>query len=447
MADALRRMKEIERELEKLPIGYISNKMINGKEKHYLQWKEDGKLKSRYIKESEYDDIAALVEQRKALQAELKALKSTPDGIAAEKLHRKEARNMASLTGALMQKDQCIATVKNGDITEYNEALLPLHLQRTMNLEGWLASRAIDTHRTNSRLLKKALRIRTADDAETALAVNAATITDNYWFRPDGSTDTYDDIHFKENYFDGLALKGDPDGFSHRPSRTPELTNIGSFEKCWKLIDGSWWMYKSGNENEYFSELFISRLGEKLGLDMVHYEMDGDYIRSRNFVDTAKYNFEPASAIMGENDDYHDCFCTIHEMSPALAEQYLKIIWLDTICYNMDRHTENFGFLRSVKNGKVVSMAPNYDNNIALIARGYPSDVTREHDGLIRFFEDFLEETPEAVNMYRTMKLPELTEPIIEECFSEIPTEGIDLEFVKQFIVNGYTIVKNIIEE
>lgn len=59
----------------------------------------------------------------------------------------------------------------------------------------------------------------------------------------------YEDIRFKENYFSELALRGDPDSFSNRPSRTPELTNIGSFEKCWKLIDGEWWMYKSGAEN------------------------------------------------------------------------------------------------------------------------------------------------------------------------------------------------------
>lgn len=101
------------------------------------------------------------------------------------------------------------------------------------------------------------MRLRTTDDVQTALAVNAATVTDCYWFRPEGSAAVYEDIRFKENYFSELALRGDPDSFSNRPSRTPELTNTGSFEKCWKLINGEWWMYKSGNEKEYFSELFI----------------------------------------------------------------------------------------------------------------------------------------------------------------------------------------------
>ena len=95
---------------------------------------------------------------------------------------------MISITGELMSEDKVIATVKNGVITGCDNTLLPLYLKRTRDLDGWLASRAIDTHRTNSRLLKKALRLHTADDAQIALAVNAATITDRYWFRPEGSS-------------------------------------------------------------------------------------------------------------------------------------------------------------------------------------------------------------------------------------------------------------------
>ncbi|MBQ7153263.1 MAG: hypothetical protein IJR83_04915 [Clostridia bacterium] len=241
-----------------------------------------------------------------------------------------------------------------------------------------------------------------------------------------------------------LALRGDPDGFSHKPSRTPELTNTGSFEKCWRLIDGEWWIYKSGNQNEYFSELFISRLGEKLGLDMVHYEMDDGYIRAKNFVSGRGVNFEPISSIMGDNDDFGDCFRAIADISSELSMQNLQIVWMDTICYNMDRHTENFGFLRDVHTGEIVSMAPNYDNNIALISRGYPSDVSRKHDGLIRFFKEFLENNPDAALMFKEMFFPVITAEIIHECISDIPLEC-DEEYLDSFILNGQRIVSEII--
>lgn len=444
MSDVSERIKQIKNELAGIPNGYISKKIINGKERFYLQWTEDGKLKSRYIKSAEFDRISAQVEKRKHLQEELKKLKETPEGIKESGLRRKAVRNMINITGAIMSEDTVVATVKNGEIVDCNEALVPLYLKRTKNVEGWLASRAIDTHRTNSRLLKRALRIRTADDAQTALAVNAATVTDRYWFRPEGSSAVYEDVRFKENYFDALALRGDPDAFSHKPSRTPELTNTGSFEKCWRLIDGEWWMYKSGNENEYFSELFICILGEKLGLDIAHYEMDDGYIRTRDFIDGTEFHFEPIYSLMDDNEMYNDCFESIYAISPKLAEQYLKIVWFDTICYNMDRHTGNFGFLRDVKTGKIVSMAPNFDNNIALISRGYPKNMSRENDGFIRFFREFLAENAVALQMYREMDLPVITEEMLDECLCEIPIEA-DRDYIKSFILNGQAEVNDII--
>lgn len=439
------RIKIILQELDKLPKGYISKKTIRGKERFYLQWAENDKVRSKYIRSEDYETVLAQVEKRKSLQAELKKLRETPEGIRESNLKRKADRNMNEMTGKLMSEDREIASVKNGVITVYDDRLLPLYLKRTGDLEGWLASRAIDPHRTNSRLLKKALRLRTADDAHTALAVNAATVTDRYWFRPEGSSASYEDIRFKVNYFDTLALRGDPDGFSRKPSRTPELTNTGSFEKCWRLIDGVWWMYKSGNSNEYFSELFICRLGEKLGFDMAHYEMDDGYIRSRDFTAGLDVNFEPVSSLMGNNEDYSDCFDCINGISPELARQYLRIVWLDTVCYNMDRHTENFGFLRSVKDGTIVSMAPNYDNNIALISRGYLASSSRSSDGIIDFFREFLRKNAASKKLFCEMDWPEITGEMLDECFGEIPIEA-DRDYVREFILNGQRIVGDIIK-
>lgn len=352
--------------------------------------------------------------------------------------------SVQTITGILMSENRPIARIENGTITDAVEELLPLYLKRTRNVEGWIASRAIDAHRTNSRLLKRALRLRTTDDVQTALAVNAATVTDRYWFKPDGSNAVYEDIRFKENYFDQLALRGDPDSFSRKPSRTPELTNTGSFEKCWKLIDGKWWMYKTGNSGEYFSELFICKLGEKLGLYMAHYEMDGQYIRSRDFTDGAAVNFEPIRALVDDDEDYENCFNVLSRLSSDIARQYLILVWMDSVCYNMDRHTENFGLMRDVQTGEILSLAPNYDNNIALIAKGYPTDVTRRNDGLIRFFREFVASCEAARNLYRQMKLPEITVEIINECLGEIPIE-VDGTYIRDFILNGQARVQEII--
>lgn len=350
-----------------------------------------------------------------------------------------------NLNGYIMSGDITVGTVKDGIIIEYDEKLLPLYLKRTRNTEAWLASRAVDSHRVNSRLLKKTLRLTAASDSQASLFVNGATVTDRYWFKQENSDETYESIRFKENPFDMLALCGDPNSFSKKPSRTPELTNIGSFEKCWRLINSEWWLYKSGNENELFSELFVSRLAEKLGLNSAYYELDGNYIRSLDFTKGASVNFEPMSGIMGENDDYGGCFSELRKISKSLAEQYLALIWLDTVCFNMDRHTENFGFLRGMDTGEIISLAPNFDNNIALISRGYPRDITRKSDGLIRFFREFVESTPEAKQMYGEMHLPNITAEAVKSVLAEIPIKA-DSDYILNFILNGQAEVNLILK-
>ena len=175
----------------------------------------------------------------------------------------------------ILSLDSPVAKWERGCLTVINEQLLPLFLKRVANADMWLETRAIDSHRANSRLLKKALRLTERDDVSTVLHVNGATITDNYWIKPLDSDLTYEQIRFDNDYFSRLALKGTYDSFNRaansKHSKTPELTNIGSFEKCWKLIDGKWWMYKSANHSEQFTELleFIKRTRkeDRIGLN------------------------------------------------------------------------------------------------------------------------------------------------------------------------------------
>ena len=73
--DVNKRILELENEINSLPQGSINIKKINGKEQPYLQWTENGKSKSKYIKVKEREQVFAGVERRKNLQNELRELK------------------------------------------------------------------------------------------------------------------------------------------------------------------------------------------------------------------------------------------------------------------------------------------------------------------------------------------------------------------------------------
>ena len=339
------------------------------------------------------------------------------------------------ITGDVMSRDRAVAEVRNGVVVSLDEDRVPFFL-RSGNIEGWLCSRAIDSHRTNSRLIKKALRLTAADDAELVLKVNACAITDSYWFRPDGSGLKYTDVRFTFNYFDKLALYGDPDSFNNPESRTPELTNIGSFEKCWRLIDGEWWMYKQGNDRERFSEMFAHELGLALGFDMAEYMLDGQFIKSRDFTGNAAVNYEAAEGLVGRNDDYGVSFDAFYRLSHECARQYLAILYIDALAFNMDRHTQNYGVLRDAESGRVLRMAPNFDNNIALISQGYPQNIDRKNDRLIADLLALLSGNACALQLFTDFVYTPVAKEVVALAANSIPIE-VDKEYVIQFVMNG----------
>ena len=345
--------------------------------------------------------------------------------------------NIDNFNGYLMSRNVVLAEIENGNISKiHNSALLPIYIARTQELRHWLEKRAIDAHRTNSRLLKKVLRLSERDDINTTLAMHAATITDTYWVKPADSSLTWDDIRYHENYFCDLALRGDLSAFSHPPSRTPELTNIGSFEKCWKMEDGKWWLHKQANDKELFSELFIYHLGNDLGFPMAHYEPCSGSIRSLDFTNAAQVNFEPAYSWMGENEDYIENYRYLENIRPALADQYLELLLLDSYCLNVDRHTFNYGILRDVDTGEILRMAPNFDNNIALLSNGYLSGPRRP-DMLGQDLRALETET-QAISKYAGRNpLPVVTAEMIDHCIDKV-NMPVDREYIHHFIMVGY---------
>ena len=77
--DELQRQKmiqELEKKIAELPVGYISKKTINGKIQYYHQWTEGGKKRSQYLRDGEMEPLREQIEQRKSLQAQLKALRA-----------------------------------------------------------------------------------------------------------------------------------------------------------------------------------------------------------------------------------------------------------------------------------------------------------------------------------------------------------------------------------
>lgn len=336
----------------------------------------------------------------------------------------------------IMSGDRIVGKWENETFAVIDKTLAPIYLVNTGNVNRWLETRAIDYHRANSRLLKKALRLAEKDDISTVVSVHAATITDNYWMKPFDSGLTYKDVRFDNDYFAGLALRGDYDSFNKaansKRTHTPELTNTGSFEKCWRIKSGWWWMVKAANHKQQFSEIFIYELGKHLGFNMAEYVRGPKSVMTRDFTVNGKFNFEPAYSFMGDNEDYCAVVSKLGEVAPQTIPDYFRMIFVDTITANPDRHTFNFGLLRDPETGSIISLAPNYDNNMALIARGYPKNLQRKKDVLIGCFNDLTRFNP-SLKQY----IPPLCEDDIKAVLKKVNMR-VQTETIIRFIMNGY---------
>lgn len=106
------------------------------------------------------------------------------------------------ITGFIMNCDKAVAVFNGRKVTPLDPALAPLCFCNGGDLEQWLETRVIDRHRTNSRILKKVLRLGNTSDLNTALRVHGATVTDSYWVKTEEEpTLSWNDVRFSADYF------------------------------------------------------------------------------------------------------------------------------------------------------------------------------------------------------------------------------------------------------
>ena len=397
-------------QIDSLPKGNVYSKTIKGHVYFYHQYFYAGKRYSRLLKENEVERFKKLISDRKRLERELRDRLKIKDVVLSNAARDK--------TGDVMSQDRVVARFERGELIYIDEERAPLVIKRTHSLDSFLNLRAIDMSRTNARLLKKALGLKNIDDSLLPLIPHAASISDTYWFKPKHSKMDYKDIRYENDALFDLALKGDSSFFPSKPKQTPELTTVGSFEKGWKKIDGVWWLYKAGSDRERFSELFCAHLSELFGIKTAFYEIVDKWIRTKNFA--SSLNFEPMASILGEDDSYEFAYQSLVCFGESVANDYLKLMFFDAWVYNVDRHNENYGIMRDPTSGKINSLAPNFDCNLALISRGeLPSNPAK--DGLIKLFLKFVNGDPRVKTAFEKMDLPVIEEGMMEKIYLKTP--------------------------
>ena len=207
------------------------------------------------------------------------------------------------------------------------------------------------------------------------------SLSDHYWIRPYESNMLWEDVNFFDNDFSDdigdllFGTNGKKSGFD---LSSPDNTSDGNLKKRWKIIDGKRYLLKSGSNpysQQTFNEVIASKIMERLGIDHVPYSVtwinDEPYSVCEDFVtkDTeliSAWRVLQLRTKANHESEYLHYVNICRELGIDIVSSLDKMIVLDYIIANEDRHFNNFGLLRDANTLEWLGAAPIFDSGTSL---------------------------------------------------------------------------------
>lgn len=315
--------------------------------------------------------------------------------------------------------------MSTGDISITNEMYLPLRLQHCLKpvkgyweinskyediqnkiaiknnteaIVSWLANRTLLLSRANAKKIYQAYRLEQLTDeksrAKLSIACRALSVLDNYWVKL--STDTitkWNDVNIRHNSLNQavaqIALHGT--SLSLQGSlQSPEFTTNGAYAKAWhRDEDGSLWLYKLNDINSTAKiEVMVSNILDCMNVTHCHYEARedmGDYVCACPLMTNDDISIADGLTFNG--------YCNrlglnpIDELIRLDADGFYKMLIVDYLIANSDRHGQNWGVYYDSDTVEVLRLHPLFDHNNA-----FDNGVMDDENYLSHFYDKSLKE-------------------------------------------------------
>ena len=272
-------------------------------------------------------------------------------------------------------------------VNEAEKKFLPLEMRGEATDERlweWLRHRVVPKHRNHilDLLAKMGVRysVRTIIEISRGLSLN-----DVHWVAPDGSKAKWSKVNLYGNPFSEIlsvmAFTGlgpnDRRGLKKADlsSTSPEFTTNGMLAKCWRRIDGTVYLYKSGTEGaantgfEPYSEYYAAQVAEALGLPHVEYGLEnfkGRLCSTCPLFTDEKHGFIAAGRAVGGEAALKDV-------------RFADMFFFDALIFNTDRHLGNFGYIVDNDTNEIAGVAPIFDNGYGLFSLAMDDQARPEY--------------------------------------------------------------------
>lgn len=295
--------------------------------------------------------------------------------------------------------------VKIDKVVVENQKLLPKRFSKGVTSEGlkkWIQDRKAPKNRQFVDKIMLAIE----DDNNPLKYVDithALSLNDAYWITNDLVEHKWQNFNLYQNCFDEVLANVAFTGYSQRVSgavTTPELTSGGALKKCWSnrpegifLLKGDDFAPSKDGRSQVTNEYYAAQVAEAMGLNYVPYDLEEFKHR-----DGTKEIVSVCKLFTTEDIGYIDAYtylkyCGIEDPDAEMRtlkgqmkvaelcgeELYADMMLFDSIIGNRDRHSGNFGMLVNNNTGKIIGMAPIFDNGYSMLYGAAVMDLLPEN--------------------------------------------------------------------
>lgn len=280
--------------------------------------------------------------------------------------------------------DVTCSIVKTGTI--YQAEHLPVGIQvskGTVNraaLNEWWKGRAIPASRQGIRSILQELNVYTTESLlDKCLGLS---LSDQYWICPLDEEVLWSEVNFFENIFSddvGNILFGKKSSGEKINLCSPDNTSDGWLKKKWSILDGKRCLLKGGsgiNRQEPYNEVFASILMKRLGIPHVPYSLTvqeeepysvcEDFITPQTELISAWYIMQTQKKENHVSVYQHYLNCCEKLDIKGIKEALDRMLVVDYLIVNEDRHQNNFGVVRNAETLEWIGAAPIYDSGTSL---------------------------------------------------------------------------------
>ena len=362
----------------------------------------------------------------------------------------------------LMHKDNPVAALEideaSGVISAigevYAEEHIPLGITvkrgkiKRSELNDWWKGRAIPASRSGIKTVLEDLQIATTQRLlEKCLGLS---LSDQYWICPQSKNLKWSEINFFENNFSddmgnilfGKVSSGEMILNDEISLMSPDNTSDGWLKKKWKIINGKRCLIKGGSgaiQQEPYNEVIASKIMERLDIPHVKYSLImeeeypysicEDFITPQTELISAWYVMQTEKKPNHISVYQHYVNCCEKLGIPKIKESLDKMMVVDYLIANEDRHQNNFGVIRNAESLNFIGAAPLFDSGTSLWFDKPTPMIGRTAKLQCKPFKNTHEEQIKLVSSFEWLDISKLNG--IEEEFRELVRDSIFIDNIR----------------